>query len=1152
MPKKVHYLDEFRPLIQRLQASQTEYALIGGLAVAQYGERYLSASQKYNHHFPIYSKDIDFCGGQSLYEALQREIPAMGMQLVSGMGAVRPKPETNRVPGYVLAVMLDGESTSIEIMERLPLHNLDLPENHVTGSFVTIDGIVILDPCTLLLAKLAAFHERPQGDVNNDAAHCAILIDVIPVFLADVAERRKEKLTDYDPGPDAWRLLRVLERGKHPLPVEMETAAQFQKQLREFTMACLMQTGRLAKEAEAKAAIQSLLARSEVHQLVLQELRPCSGPGGWFWTALLTNHGAPSHIAIVDASCQILTAAVSAPLLAADRREGGVLHTFTVLEPVAAGYDAALAASARIRYLDWLCEQCGYIQLDGLPADSDVQAMRLRLERLFVPLNLSESPKRRMLGSLPTAVFIDLPLGASPLGQLMSRHSRIAILAAPGAGKSTLLKRLAVAYADPTRFAAVEDELPRRSFLPVMLRCRELRDRCRQPIRDIISSILSDSLSGGELSAFNGLVDEKLRAGDLLLLVDGLDEISLEGDRRVFVDHLHDFLKLHPQVHAVITSREAGFRAVARTIADVCVRTEIAPLHEHGVRLLCENWHAEVLGDKPKVRQDARELAQTIWANDRIRNLVVNPLLLTTLLVVRRWVGRLPERRVTLYGKAIEVLLMTWNTEGHDPIPEEEALPQLSFIACWMMQQGVQRVGRRQLLDLLKQARVELEAELFGSKVPPHEFIDRIESRSSLLMQVGQEVIEDQLQPVYEFRHLTFQEYLAARGFAEGQYPGHQNSDDLADLLEIGSREHRWREVVILATLMARREADAIVRKLTEAAKVQSHGIYDRRVLLLDLLADEPQIQASTALHACEQIVSRSHGFEFSDLVDPGGDSLDRLAAGRFGPMLMQAASTHFMRLDSGFDTAEGYLAACALAEIPSDDQKAFSDRMAAHFGKLVHERTAISKIKTCLLLKSYGQTISSHLIESMWGQLVSPHQTDILRWIDDESPPVLVAFGWVIAVMSGHNLIHEQEIPSLLSKLILRIDEYADTPVQNALCLTISELPLMPREAFVKPHGVDLAVLAGLLWQTDESETQYWIKQAAFVIGWYARAPWTDSELVKIYRETETNIEDGKWARGDEILTQLGEEGRALLSQLEKERWEYFKDPWDHGEESE
>lgn len=110
---------------------------------------------------------------------------------------------------------------------------------------------------------------------------------------------------------------------------------------------------------------------------------------------------------------------------------------------------------------------------------------------------------------------------------------------------------------------------------------------------------------------------------------------------------------------------------------------------------LCERWHVKVVGDSERVRTDARELGQAIWDNERIRQLSENPLLLTTLLVVKRWIGELPRSRAALYREAVGVLVRTWNVEGFAPLDEEETLAQLSYVACTMIEQGTQQTGRR-------------------------------------------------------------------------------------------------------------------------------------------------------------------------------------------------------------------------------------------------------------------------------------------------------------------------------------------------------------------------------------------------------------------------------------------------------------------------
>src|SRR5438067_636404 len=111
--------------------------------------------------------------------------------------------------------------------------------------------------------------------------------------------------------------------------------------------------------------------------------------------------------------------------------------------------------------------------------------------------------------------------------------------------------------------------------------------------------------------------------------------------------------------------------------------------------------------------------------------------MLTTLLVVRRCIGELPTRRVELYREAVRVLIRTWNTEGFAPLDLEEALAQLSYVACAMTQAGQQQIAQKSLIKLLRQAREELVAELQFTQISPEQFIERIEYRSSLLMQAG-------------------------------------------------------------------------------------------------------------------------------------------------------------------------------------------------------------------------------------------------------------------------------------------------------------------------------------------------------------------------------------------------------------------------------
>lgn len=105
-------------------------------------------------------------------------------------------------------------------------------------------------------------------------------------------------------------------------------------------------------------------------------------------------------------------------------------------------------------------------------------------------------------------------------------------------GKTTLLKRLVLAYAFPERSESINDNLPKRSWLPLLIRCRQLSNLTESTITDALHGIVKRAEITELDTAFMLLVKQALRSGETLLLIDGLDEISNENDRLAFIHQL--------------------------------------------------------------------------------------------------------------------------------------------------------------------------------------------------------------------------------------------------------------------------------------------------------------------------------------------------------------------------------------------------------------------------------------------------------------------------------------------------------------------------------------------------------------------------------------------------------------------------------------
>jgi NACHT domain/Restriction endonuclease len=612
---------------------------------------------------------------------------------------------------------------------------------------------------------------------------------------------------------------------------------------------------------------------------------------GWLWCVYFTTNRAKTHFALIHAGGQMLTGSLAARVIRSDAASGGTLQKLQLCDAQAGTPKSSIDVSgAHSRYLAYLAREYGSITLEGLPADQEVGAKQIRLEELYVPLHVVA-----IANAVPDAVtdadFSDedeTPSGvtAAPgdskgstgtrgakrvsVAAVLGSSSRLALLAPPGGGKSTLLKRLATAYAFPERRLETSDDLPERAWLPLIVRCRQLDAVATTPIREVLASIASRAEMPELRIEFDQMVSQALLAGTVLLLVDGLDEIASDSDRVGFVKQLRTFLATYPAVGVVVTSREPGFRVVGGALAHVCNHYRLAGFDDADIEALTIAWHQQVIGGGNATLNDAKDLAAQICATDRVRRLAVNPLLLTTLLLVKRWLGDLPRKRSVLYAKAIEVLLMTWNVEGHEPIDQDEALPQLAYLAAAMSMDGMQTISGGQLRRLIAEARTQLPELLAYATTPIPEFVRRIEDRSSVLSLSGHGIEDGRITTLYEFKHLTFQEYLTGLAVVEGFVQEPYVGMSVADVLAAKFRESTWREIIPLAAVIAGRHAGPIIQRLIDETvgdvepSRQEGGAHARagrkrepvspRELLARCLGDEVKIAPGLVEESCRAI----------------------------------------------------------------------------------------------------------------------------------------------------------------------------------------------------------------------------------------------------------------------------------------------------------
>jgi hypothetical protein len=571
---------------------------------------------------------------------------------------------------------------------------------------------------------------------------------------------------------------------------------------------------------------------------------------GWVWVFYYSDSAGQdcSHFALIHAEGKPLISDLVKEIILIDNKTNKIFKELVLID----NKESTIASQSKLancqkRYFKYLENELGEIHFEGLPTDKEAGSVKVKLESIFVPLHLTQPGERRRKKD----EFDPNENIREEIGEILNKNSRLAILAKPGGGKSTLIKRIAIAYAFPERRIQINDKLPDNNWFPIFLRCRELGDKVILSITDIINNIPSRAEIHTCSIEFSDLVSASLQNGNALLLIDGLDEIAEDRNRVAFVNQLRTFIATYPAINIIVTSREAGFRVVGGALATYCKNYSVSNLIEEEIEELCIKWHKAIIDDSENTVKEAKKLCDLIIKDTRIKVLAENPLLLTTLMFVKRWAGYLPTKRSVLYQEMIKLLLVTWNVEGHEILDIEEAEPQLAFVAYWMTKNGQQTISAEELNSCLIDARKQMPEILGYTNISPSEFIKRVELRSSLLIMSGHHRLESgNLTAVYEFLHLSFQEYLTAKAIVKRFIPQSDAENKIVEIIKPNINNENWKEVIPLAAVILERDTKDLIEYLITESKIvatKEENVTEKKnklpaILLGSCLANEIQI----------------------------------------------------------------------------------------------------------------------------------------------------------------------------------------------------------------------------------------------------------------------------------------------------------------------
>lgn len=348
--------------------------------------------------------------------------------------------------------------------------------------------------------------------------------------------------------------------------------------------------------------------------------------------------------------------------------------------------------------------------------------------------------------------------------EVVDKSSRLVVLGKPGSGKSTFLRYLAVSCSKKKLLT---------DCIPFLIELRAMGDARKLDLLNLIHQEFRLS----DIEQTKKILDD----GKVLILLDGLDEVSTQSQRTV-QDHLIEFSQQYYKNRFVLTCRTQ----TAEYILTGFDYVEVADFNSEQVKLFSQNWFAALAQTPQEGIKLKKQLISKLenTKNQRIAELAVTPILLSLTCWIFADLEDLPYRRSDLYKQGLNLLLEQWDTarginrdsenEIYKKLSTGEKIKLLSYLAAEKFKQ------KQPILFQQSEIQNNIIKYLGISEKESQLTLNEIEEQHGLLIERAKQI--------WSFSHLTFQEYFTSKWFVE---------NNLYESLQY-IKNNRFREVFFL------------------------------------------------------------------------------------------------------------------------------------------------------------------------------------------------------------------------------------------------------------------------------------------------------------------------------------------------------------------
>jgi predicted NACHT family NTPase len=457
--------------------------------------------------------------------------------------------------------------------------------------------------------------------------------------------------------------------------------------------------------------------------------------------------------------------------------------------------------------------QCGILQL--LDVNRPVS-----MDHIYIDLNILEQISSQQwldssaLDSLEPEDIDRYGLGKIVENQIpgieaVEKCSKLRVLGKPGAGKTTFLQYLAM-QCDRGNLAA--------NRVPIFITLRDFAASYRNNQQIDLLEFIHQEFITSDISQL-AIVKKLLQGGRILLLIDGIDEVSHDNEHSV-LNEIRRFCEKYYRNQFVTSCRTAAQNLSLPGFTDV----EVAPFTEAQITAFAQKWFVEFSRINPHSNTNpAQGLVQASLFREKLelpenwqfQRLMTTPLFLHLACSIFHSQDRFPAKQAEFYKQGMDLLLGKWDESRgieRDQVYQGFLLPQklklLSQIASATFEQGQYFFKK----SVIEQHITDYLQELPNASTDPEE-ISQISASILRAIESQHGLVAERARGIFSLSYLALQEYFTARKIV-ASHNLQTLGESLHDLVDHITDPH-WREIFLLTATMLR-SADGLMQLMKQ------------------------------------------------------------------------------------------------------------------------------------------------------------------------------------------------------------------------------------------------------------------------------------------------------------------------------------------------